>query len=396
MTPGMSTVKGKFRPPALSLVLFLALIAAAFSLFYPASAAADEIDRLGYTSSRVCGYCHVDIYESWKKSVHSRSYTDQAFQDAYRKAHEESKGRVKGFCLRCHAPTTYTTKDAEGSLPITREGVTCDFCHTIERVDLDHPFNPYTLDVGGRKRASMRLFKKPYVETPAAHVAEYSNWFKKSEMCAGCHEMLNKNGLKIGNTYTEWKGSVYAEQGVECQNCHMAPVPGTPIDPSVKKTGRTDFHDHGLLQNLAKLSAAVELELVSAKYSEAGSYIVDVAMTNVQAGHNIPTGTPSRTLALEVTIIGDGLTRVSQTRTFGKRVEDKNGNWLTTDAEAQLKGVRIEYNTALKPKERRVVRFVFSSVPPGKIHVFGKASLTHNPVVDTEERVIIPLGSVQN
>ncbi|MFQ5432591.1 MAG: multiheme c-type cytochrome [Nitrospinota bacterium] len=139
MSPGFSVIQEKFHSQIFLGGAFLAVIAAAFSLYFstPASAA-EEVNRLGYTSSRICGYCHVDIYKSWKKSIHSRSYTDQAFQDAYRKAYAESKGLLKGYCLRCHAPTTYTTKDVEGSLPITREGVTCDFCHTIEDVNLNH------------------------------------------------------------------------------------------------------------------------------------------------------------------------------------------------------------------------------------------------------------------
>ena len=38
--------------------------------------AAAEISAEGYTSSRVCGECHVDIYNSWKKSLHAFAIAD--------------------------------------------------------------------------------------------------------------------------------------------------------------------------------------------------------------------------------------------------------------------------------------------------------------------------------
>ena len=297
--------------------------------------------------------------------------------------------------MKCHAPTTLASKDTGATLPITHEGVTCDFCHTVEAVDLKNGAAPFKLDVGGQKHASMRLLgakPNPSGYNPAAHQAAYTEWFNKSELCAGCHEMVNANGLKVGETYSEWKASDYAAQGIQCQECHMAPVAGTPYAPLVKEPQKTTVADHTLFHNREKLENAVEVKVVSAALNEAGAYVVDVAMTNVKAGHNVPTGSPSRALTLEVSVEGDGLVRVGQVRTFGKRIVDKKGNWLTTEADAQLKGTKEKYNTALKPMETREVRFVFSNVPSGPLKVVAKAFITQNPVVDSEEHLQIPLG----
>ncbi|MGK7346390.1 MAG: multiheme c-type cytochrome [Candidatus Nitrospinota bacterium M3_3B_026] len=356
------------------------------------TAEAEEIDRQGYTSAEICSYCHADIYESWKNSLHALSHTNPVFMTAYRRAYLETKGEAKKFCLKCHAPTTYSTGDFDAEMKITREGVTCDFCHTVEDVHLDRPEAPFDLDVGGKKRAAMRQFEKPYEETPAAHVPAYADWFNKAALCGACHEMTNRNGLKTGATYTEWKNSEYAAAGVQCQDCHMSEIPGAPVDPSVKTPKADTIPDHGLSHNLDQMTEAVDVELVKAEKTEGGRYVVDVAIANVKAGHNIPTGAPSRRLALEVTIKGEGTTPVTQIRTFGKQIADKDGNWLKTDAEAFLYGARMVSNTSLAPRERRVVRFMFSAAPPGKVSVKVEAFLGYHSEITATESTHVPLG----
>jgi hypothetical protein len=359
--------------------------------------AAEEMNRTGYTSSTICSYCHADIYKGWEKSAHARAYSDRTFQESSRQAYMVSKVLAKNFCVKCHAPTAVygPSLDLDANLPVTREGVGCDFCHTIEKVDLADLHTPYKADVGGQKNASMRLLgpkPNPSGYNPAAHQAAYAAWFNKSELCAGCHEMANANGLKVGETYTEWKTSKYAAEGVQCQGCHMHQMAGTPYESSVKKAAKTTIPDHSLSPEAANLQGAVDLKLISAAPLEKGAYQVDLAMTNVKAGHNIPTGSPVRTLALEVTLQGDGMERVVQVKTFGKRIIDKNGNWLVNDTDAQMNGTKLKFNTSLRPMERREVRFVFANVPAGKVKVTARAFMTRNPVVDTDEHVLIPLG----
>lgn len=398
----MSTISSqRSMIPGLSLRLparYFVFLAAAFFFTAGSAGAGQEIDRASYTSASVCGLCHADIYESWKKSFHARAYSDPIFQKAYRQAFTESKGKSKEICLKCHAPTTMATKDTSAKLPVTHEGVTCDFCHTVESVDLKNHTSPFKLDVGGQKHASMRLLgakPDPSGYNPAAHQAAYADWFNKSELCGGCHEMVNANGLKVGSTYSEWKASTYAKEGIQCQGCHMAPVEGTPYVPSIKEPQKNTIADHTLFHNREKLENAVDLKVVSAALNETGAYVVDVAMTNAKAGHNVPTGSPSRALTLEVSVEGDGLVRVVQVRSFGKRIVDKKGNWLTTETDAQLKGTKEKYNTALKPMETRQIHFVFSNVPAGALKVSAKAFITQNPVVDSEEHLHVPLGVVE-
>lgn len=383
-----------------STFFLLSLPAIMFTLLVhsPGAALGAEMDRTGYTSSTVCAYCHPDIYEGWSRSAHSWSYADSTFMDAYRQAYVDTKGAAKEHCFRCHSPTTIATKDFDAAMPITREGVTCDFCHTVEDVNLSHPSAPYKVDVGGEKRASMKLDKnRKFEKTEAAHQAAYAKWFNKSEMCAGCHEIMNMKGVAVGGTYSEWKASVYSKgdyskKAVQCQDCHMARIKGRPVDPSVKKIDKDTVPDHSLSHNLARLAGSVSVEIVKAERAGDGRFVVDMAVTNVKAGHNIPTGLPSRSLTLEVEAQPAGAGAVIQRKTLGKRVVDVEGATIASDVDAYIKGAKIAENTSLAPAEKRVVRFDLGSLPQGKVSVIGRAYLsnsthnTHIPLASAEKK----------
>jgi hypothetical protein len=288
------------HPAALPLLvsLFLALL----SIATPASAVDAKVEAHGFTSSKTCGACHKDIYDGFSRSLHSLSYTNPIFGMAYAKAYLETKGAAKETCLKCHAPTTLSTKDADAALPITSEGVTCDFCHSIESVDLAAP-DVFKLDVAGKKRASMKDAKSP------AHSASYAEWFNKSEMCAGCHEITSAHGVKTATTYSEWKKSEYAAKGVQCQGCHMPQISGAVVDPSVKPASNGKINDHSLSHNMDVMKGALKLHLVKSERSQGDRYIVDIDVTNARAGHAVPTGTQPREVVLEVTVTdADGKT----------------------------------------------------------------------------------------
>ena len=92
-----------------------------------------------YASARSCGACHDVIHKAWADSPHARSATSAAYLEALRRAIEstaEGKG-VREACVWCHAPTTIVSGDLELQRTISREGITCDFCHTVADVDLD-------------------------------------------------------------------------------------------------------------------------------------------------------------------------------------------------------------------------------------------------------------------
>jgi len=370
----------------------LVVVAVLLALFFTVGhgvAVSEASDNNGYATSSVCKKCHIDIYNSWKKSLHSISYTNPIFKNAYSEAYLSSKGGAKYVCLKCHAPTSLATGDVDVEQAITSEGVTCDFCHTVESVDLTNSESPFKLDVGGKKRASIKDAKSP------VHAASYAKWFNTSKMCAGCHEVTNMKGVKTGSTYTEWKQSEYAKNGLQCQGCHMTQVKGKVVDPSVKETASDTFHDHSLSHNVAQMGDAVDVVILNAQRTESGRLVVEVAMTNTKAGHNVPTGMPSRSLVLEVRVKGTNFTEAIQRKAYGKKLVDENGETLVRAVDVLTRGVKVLENTSLKPNEERVARFMFSSAPKSGMVVTASAYLVYTNEVSTQEQTRILMGSAK-
>ena len=107
---------------------------------------------------------------------------------------------------------------------MTREGVTCDFCHTVADVDLAKRGHPFRLEPGPVKRGPLEFAKSP------AHETAYSALHRTSPLlCAACHQYTNAQGVEVLSTYSEWKPSPYPERGETCQECHMPLVPGWSV-----------------------------------------------------------------------------------------------------------------------------------------------------------------------
>ena len=63
------------------------------------------------------------------------------------------------------------------------------------------------------------------IASSPAHEGEKVELYGTSEYCAACHTIIHPlNGIRLEHTYDEWKKSVYAEKGIQCQDCHMASV----------------------------------------------------------------------------------------------------------------------------------------------------------------------------
>ncbi|MHC4449014.1 MAG: multiheme c-type cytochrome [Planctomycetota bacterium] len=259
-----------------------------------------------------CGECHVDQFRDWKGSAHSRAHHDSIYRAFAELGRKEAGEELYRFCSSCHAPLAVASGEA-GFLQ--DEGVTCDVCHNVKSIR--------TLHDGGGKNCSIVLeegdvrfgpFDDP-VDNPG-HESKGSALHRKSEFCSACHTLVHPhNGLVIENTYSEWKTSAYAKAGIQCQDCHMRTVDqalevARKMKP-VKVPGRTtdedkrpDVHAHlfvgantnaklvGLGERHAKeararLQGAARIALETSAAD--GKAKIVVAVSNVSAGHAIPT-----------------------------------------------------------------------------------------------------------
>ncbi len=204
-----------------------------------------------------CAECHPTHYKQWLGSMHAYAADDPIFLAMNARGQRETGGTLGDFCVRCHAPVAValgkTTDGLNlGELDASMKGVTCYFCHNVESVGDTHgsPLanNPLTLALDAVMRGE---FSDP-VENDF-HDSKYSPLLDdytlaSGDMCGGCHDIVNGNGVHIERTHKEWKDSFYDDADPEnpqlttyygntCARCHMygSPMPEPIADyPGVK------------------------------------------------------------------------------------------------------------------------------------------------------------------
>lgn len=332
--------------------------------------AAQRIEPDTFTSAKVCAECHQAIHAVWQESMHSRAYSNGVFQAAYQEARRADSQRA-ALCLECHAPTVLKTDDEAVKGRIINEGVTCDYCHSIRSVNLDSWENRADLHVGRTKYGPLK-----HAQSPAHQVVD-SALHRGSELCATCHEYRNEHGVAILETYSEWKSSSYAEEGTQCQHCHMPLVPGEVVALKVKTRPREGINLHNISgsHDLERVRKAVTMEILSAVRLGPDKVRVRVSVSNVGSGHCFPTGLPMHRGILEVRLTDGWRELGRRTVEFEKVLLDERGMPITREHEAFLATRAIRNDSRLRPKEQRTISLTFENVDAPKCTV--EASLSY-------------------
>jgi hypothetical protein len=349
-----------------------------------------KISDSGFTPAAVCGQCHEAIYNKWKDSMHSLSIADPIFDLAFMQSIKLKGENAKRMCLRCHAPVTQFNGDYGLRDSITKEGITCDFCHSISGVEVDSKTDPYKLSPGKRKWGPLRKASSP------AHEVEESEWFRRSEFCGACHEFTGKGGVVVMGTYSEWKQGPYAKEGKTCQDCHM-PMTDEPIirkGAGLKETpNKVNLHDLQGGHSLEQLSKALKVRIASVDRVKSGVK-VKVILTNVGSGHMIPTGIPSRKLVLRL-IVRDAFNQIvmQDEKLFKKVLSDESGAVLESDAELLLNSAMVVSDNRIAPKEAREVEFSFSYPEKKRINIEVKAYYSYEHMVVGHQEMSVEMAS---
>lgn len=267
-----------------------------------------------------------------------------------------------GACADCHAPGIEGAvggRDLHEAEGMAYElGVHCDVCHKVAEVDLAAPPG-----VAGRLRIQRPseegrgvfewapVYFGPLVDVPNVVMGgSVQPQFDEAVFCAGCHEQAQAalipgetldprwpEGLPIHSTYSEWEAGPYAAQDVPCQHCHM---PGDPnannaVDRSTAAESSITFgfprsaddvrrHSfQGPLSGPAPLiEGALHIELNLEQ--EGQTLHAQVGVSNMGAGHAIPTGEPMRALIL--VLEAEGSCGVLQA-TDGPTLPLETGSW---------------------------------------------------------------------
>lgn len=273
-----------------------------------------------FKNPEVCGGCHSEIFDQWQGSMHNNSFTDPLYLALHKQAGEDTGGATDTFCSACHSPIGVFS----GEVPpvtgdqvseIARQGVQCDFCHTVTGATGVGNY-AFTFAPSNVKRGPFDDAVSSYHETA------YSELHTRSEFCGTCHDVNHPgNGVPLEATYTEWKESPYAADGVQCQDCHMTPGPGVtkpnPGRAAPEGPDRPHIFTHDFVGGNAALADEKHSKLAVAQLQAAAGLAIEapatvaagedasfrVAVTNKGAGHYLPTGlTEVREMWLDVEI----------------------------------------------------------------------------------------------
>jgi hypothetical protein len=338
--------------------------------------------------SALCGECHEEIYDMWRRSMHSAAYSDPIFQASYMRAYRDTGGEARRICLRCHAPAATHSGDLDMSEPASREGITCDFCHSISAVDVEQNEHPIQIVLDGVKRGPLGDADSP------AHRVARSALHEAAEICAGCHEYTNANGLPILTTYSEWLLSPQAAEGKSCQNCHMPLGPGETVTADFGLNRKQiNLHNISGGHSNEQVRKAATVRILGVRKDASRSAVIEVEVANVGSGHSIPTGLPTRKLVLEVTLFsGDRMLRRFE-RLYQKRLLDEAGQLIVLDHRAMLNARGVLEDTRLHPGERRVERFVTDVPRQGTLRAEAKLRYVYEPELLSRTDMSIEMAS---
>ena len=259
-----------------------------------------------------------------------------------------------GSCADCHAPTVNGLVGGGHDLLSVKGrafeyGIACDFCHHVESVNLEEKAG-----VGGRlviqrprERGSISLGGGGFKPLSFGPHADISNprmgisprdHFRDGTLCGACHQHQHtqehnappidelrwpEGELPNQSTYQEWLESPLGritDQKIACNSCHMPPLPQvmnsanieyfTDADIGIqggwpRPFGETRAHtwwgprqpDHPLL----RLSAHLTLSPIIVSENEDERILtVHATVSNIGAGHGLPTGEPMRHLLLSI------------------------------------------------------------------------------------------------
>jgi hypothetical protein len=240
------------------------------------------------------------------------------------------------FCLSCHAPVASVAGvTLRQSLPlqwddfsaIAKEGVTCDFCHTIahqEDLGKNISVGAYVFPRTGSTRIKFGTDADAVTEE---HPGEVSAFLGSAEFCSICHRFKHPvSGKEVQNTYQEWLNGPYSGRNQRCQDCHMPANAGKSAEEGPE---RQVVHTHvfagghtEMVQNAATLTLAGAISNAPARVLQVTSTV-----TNSGSGHFIPSGVPGiRQMWLEIQVTsGTGQLLFIQRFNFGQRLVRASG-----------------------------------------------------------------------
>ncbi len=322
--------------------------------------AADVVETRGRTeraafvhSAQRCGECHAAAVAEWEASPHARSATSPLLRAALAQTSQQARGE----CAACHAPLAAWVPADD---PIAAEGVACDGCHAIA-----------SATVGAREvRFDLRLDDNVKYATLCDAEDHYfhrmgcSELHGRAQLCASCHHLVRDvDGVEVPiySEYREWSEGPYADEGVDCQQCHMPERTGAI---AVGSPERESLSHHGFFGEANDLrTRALDVRVTATGAEDQVALVVE--LENRRAGHRVPSGMPGRQIVVTARALGtDGVELSRAEHALGRVLVDERGREVL-----HHEAVRVERDDRIAPRETRRIDLGLASDSAGEVVV---------------------------
>ena len=213
--------------------------------------AVDSPDKL--QDPTTCKQCHPTHFSQWQESMHAYASVDPVFVAMNKRGQRATGGQLGTFCVQCHAPmavalgTTDGTNYDPATLTPQTNGITCYFCHDVNKIADDHN-NGLSIALDSTMHGGL---EGPVGTTAHDSVYDpvYDGDTNDSSMCGSCHDIVNGHQVAIERTFAEWKSTFFTESDplhhLTCGGCHMRSTSDHVADPSLGTPPRPNgFHLH--------------------------------------------------------------------------------------------------------------------------------------------------------
>ncbi len=244
-----------------------------------------------------CKTCHNDFYQQWDKAMMSEAYTHKWDEIEYFELavkHSEKEPALKDVhegCNGCHTPMAYMAGDMPPPRPAensrANESVSCEVCHLITGIEGDTAYNHNFVIQPGQTKYSSRVGKK---QSPDHEIVK-KDFYKTATFCGTCHNEKSPFGVWVKSTQLEWLEGPYAEEGVQCQDCHMPKAPSKTASMGAFYNDARQHLFNGA-HDESKLKGTIELRIMpDIQEAVPGEPVVfTVTLFNQKTGHKFPTG----------------------------------------------------------------------------------------------------------
>jgi hypothetical protein len=357
------------------------------------------------TASEVCGACHQAVYKE-----HSEGFgSDLHWRDMKNyPASEPAVALLAGVAPG--VPRSATAHAAAGTDPwpldaaqVEEHGAKCNVCHypqpleypAIDAREIGRPKPRAANQAAGLTCASCHLTPDGKIRGPygvaAPHATIKDDAIRTSAACAFCHSDGQRIVGKQTQTFFEWREDYFGAglDTQQCQDCHMP--------KTIRKVAEAfDVPERVAARHLwtgghsfQRLASALTLAIAQA---EQGRAALQFYITNVGAGHSVPTGSNRRAMYLVVQV-ADANGRLVATKDwmfapwYAGRPDDKAFLEADKNAEHPFAARQADeqgpHETIIRAGEQRVLNWS-PGLPPGRYTVQARLIYDLNRYNDRE------------